>query len=333
MHKKKIIGMDVLQKTILSDRYLMISFNAEQLTGMSPGDHIASYPKNNEKEVQGLMGQLKDLPNLEAQIQLSSKNSPIGTIGQLLTNYYDINALVSEEDLEFFAKYMGNNKDKSMVGDLTKQPKLFEALRIRFLDIFEAFPSLALPTIHFMERLGKIRPRWYSIASSTLVQGGKMDLVLSIVKYKLPNGRPRQGLCSRHLLESLPGDVVNVFHQPKSMFQKWLRVSRPLILVANGSGIAPFRGIWQEIEERDPTRPALLFFGCQGPWEDLFAEETDGLVQRFTACSRDAELPKKYVQDVLIDKAELVARFLVDYRAALLVCGSVSEIILFVYEI
>ena len=124
VHKKKIIGMDVLQKTILSDRYLMISFNAEQLTGMSPGDHIAIYPKNNEKEVEGLMGQLKDLPDLEAQIQLSSKNSPIGTIRQLLTTYYDINALVSQEDLELVE-----------VSDSSQEEKddEFEALRLRRL--------------------------------------------------------------------------------------------------------------------------------------------------------------------------------------------------------
>ncbi|CAK7233370.1 NADPH-cytochrome P450 reductase [Sporothrix bragantina] len=120
----------------------------------------------------------------------------------------------------------------------------------------------------------------------------------------------------------------------------------PLILVAAGSGIAPFVGFMQERELQlaagTAVAPTILFFGCRAPEQDyLYAKEWARLEQlepnvgdhkydggqrffsMYTAFSRSGP-SKVYVQDRVQQEQQQVARLLTGQRAAVYICGSTA---------
>ncbi len=85
----------------------------------------------------------------------------------------------------------------------------------------------------------------YSVASDPDAEDGQdsIELLLTVAKFAAgKEGEYRLGTCSRFIAEDLkPGDKVVCCHHPSPTFQIGLRPEMPVIMVANGSGIAPFR--------------------------------------------------------------------------------------------
>lgn len=118
-----------------------------------------------------------------------------------------------------------------------------------------------------------------------------------------------------------------VFHLPSDA------ESTPIIGIAAGSGLAPFRGFIQEraamIAAGRKVAPALLFFGCRSPKsDDLYAEEFAyweemGAVQVRRAYSREPDQSEdcKYVQDRMRHDRKDIYK-LWDQGARIYVCGS-----------
>ena len=105
-----------------------------------------------------------------------------------------------------------------------------------------------------------------------------------------------------------------------------------MICVAAGSGIAPFRGFFQEraalASKGKELAPAILFFGCRSPSTDnLYAAEFThweelGIVRVKRAFSRSTTESKdcKYVQHRMQhDKAEILDLW--EQEAKIFVCG------------
>lgn len=86
-------------------------------------------------------------------------------------------------------------------------------------------------------------PSRYSLASSPRRSGPKqIDLVLSVVKYTTgKNGIVRRGFCSNYMKTLKVGSLVKCVHREIVAMQKPLRAEKPIVFVAAGSGIAPFR--------------------------------------------------------------------------------------------
>lgn len=107
----------------------------------------------------------------------------------------------------------------------------------------------------------------------------------------------------------------------------------PVICIAAGTGLAPFRAFIQEratLHGNGPAlAPAVLFYGCRNPdVDDLYRDEfdqweKDGVVTVFRAYSRkvDASHGCKYVQDRLWRERETVGE-LWSKDARIYVCGS-----------
>jgi cytochrome P450/NADPH-cytochrome P450 reductase len=109
----------------------------------------------------------------------------------------------------------------------------------------------------------------------------------------------------------------------------------PMICIAAGSGIAPFRAFLQEravMMEQDKDRklaPALLFFGCRAPGiDDLYREQLEewqarGVVDARWAFSRQSDDTKgcRHVDDRILADREDVVKLWRD-GARVYVCGS-----------
>lgn len=143
------------------------------------------------------------------------------------------------------------------------------------------------------------------------------------------------GVATSYLNNLQAGDKLHVsvrashasFHLPKTVEQT------PVICVAAGTGLAPFRGFIQEraamIGAGRKVAPLVLYFGCREPGrDDLYADELAawekaGAVKVRWAYSRTPERSggHKYAQDALwADRAEI--QKLWDDDARLFICGS-----------
>lgn len=79
-------------------------------------------------------------------------------------------------------------------------------------------------------------------------------------------------------------------------------ISKPVVLVGPGTGIAPFRAFWQhrytQIKNNQKAGKMWLFFGCRQKEMDLYREEKAEMVEKgvlgkvFLALSREPNIPK-----------------------------------------
>lgn len=194
--------------------------------------------------------------------------------------------------------------------------------------------------------LPPLRPRQYSISSSPVANSKSLTITWSLIKHDAPVAWPDEppcfGLASQYLANLKAGDSLSCsvrsgqqrFRPPVDI------VSTPIVMICAGSGIAPFRGFVQDRVERlirDPSlaerlAPALLYIGCRGPEQALYAAELQrwhekGAVDvRFVYSRHEAPSDNdthkvSYVQDkIWKDREELVRVW--DNGAKIFVCGS-----------
>ncbi|MDH7914101.1 PepSY domain-containing protein [Winogradskyella sp. SYSU M77433] len=154
--------------------------------------------------------------------------------------------------------------------------------------------------------------RQYSIAK---VNG---DILLSIKKHD-------KGLCSTYFSELNVSDVItatieynNDFHFPKE--------NKNVVLIANGTGIAPFLGM---IQENSGQQNISLFWGGRTKRSvELYADtlnealENETLSQFYAQYSQEQE-HKLYVQDIIVEHSEFMANHL-RHGGKIMICGSIA---------
>jgi sulfite reductase (NADPH) flavoprotein alpha-component len=132
------------------------------------------------------------------------------------------------------------------------------------------------------------------------------------------------GLGSSFLHKLQPGDTLKarIVANPPFHFQT---AAKTVILVANGTGIAPFLGM---IDQNRTGTSISLYCGFReqssyAPYADfLIAQQAVGKVQQVKlALSREGE--KQYVSDLLAADAALVAQTL-GLGGILMLCGSLA---------
>ena len=106
--------------------------------------------------------------------------------------------------------------------------------------------------------------------------------------------------------------------------------STPMIMVAAGTGLAPFRGFLQERAaikaQGERVGASSLFFGCRNPQQDYIYEEEleefarEGITELECAFSRLEGQPKTYVQNSIKEQQD-AAWNLIEEGAIIYVCG------------
>ncbi|EON61408.1 bifunctional P-450:NADPH-P450 reductase [Coniosporium apollinis CBS 100218] len=208
--------------------------------------------------------------------------------------------------------------------------------RVSILDLLERFPSVSLPLGPFLQLLPPMRVRQYSISSSPLWNPHRVTLTYAVLDQPSLSGHGRYvGVASNYLSGLTAGDRLHVsvrqshqaFHLPSDPEKV------PIICIAAGTGLAPFRGFIQEraaqIAAGRDLAPALLFFGCRDPEvDDLYAAEFAkwekmGAVEVRRAYSRKPEASDgcRYVQDRLwAERKDAIEMW--EKGAKCFVCGS-----------
>jgi ferredoxin--NADP+ reductase len=180
--------------------------------------------------------------------------------------------------------------------------------------------------------------RLYSIASTRLGDDGRgrtASLCVKRVVYHDPaTGRERRGVASNFLCDLEPGaDVPVAVTGPAG--KAFLLPEDPatnLILVATGTGIAPFRAFLRRIYLERPEWPAgavHLFFGARTAAECLYREELEAFLDHpgfhlTTAFSREqstADGRRMYVQHRMAEQIGTLWDLLRRDDTYLYICG------------
>lgn len=334
----------------------LISFPLVQIN-YQPGDHVGVFPENSPLLVDGILKHLKgvddpDVPlQLEVLKEIQTQNTimkrwepheklPALSIRTLLSRFLDITTPPSRQMLAMLAPFCEDKVDEERIGVLANDPSVYEEWRHskspHLLETLHDFPSCQVPASLLLVSLMSLQPRFYSISSSLLLHHDEVHLTVAIVKYRTANGEGEEhyGVCSNYLNNLGSGDEVVFFLRSAANFHMPKTPDRPVILIGPGTGIAPFRSFWEEWQCQQQLGNKLpkiwLFFGCRSMSLNLYAKEKEILLQRhvldraFLALSREPNVQKTYVQDLLLDAAADVYQMIVKDHGFVYVCGDVT---------
>ncbi|WP_045746695.1 bifunctional cytochrome P450/NADPH--P450 reductase [Actinoplanes rectilineatus] len=281
------------------------------------GDHLAVYAKNEPDLVDWALHVLRVRADLVIRIGQDGERPtglPIGvpiTAGLLLTEFVELQEPATRSQIATLVQHTECPwTTRQLTGWATDDVAYTDevrAKRLSILALLERFPAIELPFGVFLELVGTIRPRFYSISSSPLADPSLATITVGLVDGPALTGNGRyRGMCSQYLARLTPGDTFfGHVRVPAPPFRAPADPGVPMILIGPGTGFSPLRGFLQERAALATRGPALLFFGCRHPEHDwLYGDEMrrwadDGVVDLRLAFSGKADHPHRYVQDAL----------------------------------
>jgi NADPH-ferrihemoprotein reductase len=342
------------------------------------GDHLAVWPINPDVEVAKLVHSLGIATKLQNTITITTiegetkaKLPELTTISALINHYLEITAPVSRDIVASLIEFATSQAVKDRLLTLSKDAKMFSefthARYINFGRLLEYADDRAgawssLPLSFILEAMPAMRPRYYSISSSSVVQPRQAAITAVVSDSPLSgsNNGGIPGLSTNYLL-ALNGSLQHTpsahprsmsyaldgpqqllqngkiyAHIRKSQFKLPTIASRPVIMVGAGTGVAPFRAFLQErvvlLKMGREVGRTILFFGCRNQHQDYIYDEeiretAKALGARFslvTAFSRPDHGSKTYVQDRVKEHAEEVCELMTNQDAHFYICGSAN---------
>ena len=198
------------------------------------------------------------------------------------------------------------------------------------LDAIVARYPAAITAEQLLTLLRPLTPRLYSIASAPEEVGEEVHLTVGVLHYE-HDGKAYSGAASGYLGERLPEDgAARVFVEPNPNFRLPDDPQAAIIMIGNGTGIAPFRAFMQARVAREAPGKNWLVFGNPHFTEDFLYQtewqgwQKDGFLHRYSlAWSRD-QAEKVYVQDKLREEAANVWQWLQN-GAHVYICGDAAR--------
>ncbi|OQW74905.1 MAG: reductase [Proteobacteria bacterium ST_bin14] len=320
-----------------STRFIRIRLPAGQR--YHTGDHIAVYGQNRPELVERAVSRL----GLDATTQLRIdgqggrfRHLPLGqtvTVQQLLTEFVELSDTLPRRALAVIAEQTRCPNTKR---ELVRLEGAFDAeiaaRRLTIIDLLELHPAAELSLDSLVELSSAIAPRFYSIASSPLVDASIADLIVGTMEAPAWSGLgEHRGFASSYMQRVMPGDAVfGYVRRPNPAFSPPADASVPMILIGPGTGFAPLRGFVAERAAQKAggadVATSLLFFGCRHPDHDWYCRtemerwQRDGVIEPFVAFSAVPGHPWRYVQDAMwTERGRLWAA--IDAGAHIYVCG------------
>jgi benzoyl-CoA 2,3-dioxygenase component A len=172
--------------------------------------------------------------------------------------------------------------------------------------------------------------RQYSIASPRNGErAGYNNVSLTVKRVTLDHdGQPANGVCSNYLCDLKVGDKVRVIGPFGTTFLMPNHPGSNILMICTGTGSAPMRAMTEyrrRLQGKVAGGKLMLFFGARTQQELPYFGPLMSLPKDFIdinlAFSRTVGAPKRYVQDLLLERASDVASLLQDGNTAVYVCG------------
>ncbi|PLB37486.1 bifunctional cytochrome P450/NADPH--P450 reductase [Aspergillus candidus] len=354
--RTQVLRQDVGQATVVDTQVLTSEVETERRKihlevrlpdGLhySAGDYLAILPINPLETVRRAMRQFKLPWDAQVKIAASSLTTALPTdrpmaASDILSSYVELSQPATRKDLKTMAGATTDADSKVALERYATENYADDILAksVSVLDILERYPAIDLPLGSFLLMLPSMRLRQYSISSSPLWNPNHATITLSILdapSRSSQGGHRHLGVASSYLDSLRPGDIVQVTtRQSGGGFSMPDEPDRtPMICIAAGTGLAPFRGFLQEraalLHQSKTLAPALLFFGCRAPGhDDLYRAQLEewqrqGVVDVRWAFSRAADKSEgcAHVNDrIWHDRKDVVELW--RNGAKVFVCGS-----------
>ncbi|KAH8678189.1 cytochrome P450 [Xylariales sp. PMI_506] len=306
------------------------------------GDYVAVLPINPRENVQRVLRRFQ-LPwdayiTIESNDQIPLPTNVSVSASDVFGAYVELSQPATKRNILALGEATEDKQDKTALKNLAGESYEAEISnkRTSIIDLLEKYPSVNLPIGSYLAMLPPMRVRQYSISSSPLWNPSNITLTYALLEEDAKSGKGRYvGVASSYLSGLQPGDRLHVsirashtaFHLPTTPEQT------PVICVAAGTGLAPFRGFVQEraamIGAGRKLAPMVMYYGCREPGrDDLYTDELAewermGAVTVKRTFSRTPEKSggHRYVQDqVWADREEVVELW--RGGARLYICGS-----------
>lgn len=264
------------------------------------GDHVSVRPTNASQRVMRLCRRLgldpaytfRLTPNDQAAGTCSTgapgnktTKLPITgstTVFSALAHQLAVNAQVSPQLLRILASHATVLADRDALLALTERDAYERRVRggcLTLGDVLDLFPSTSLPLDRLVSTVPQLLPRYYSISSPTPAPGSppQLDITLRHVRVSRPeDGSVFNGTCSAYLATRVPGQHVDVAVRPSS-FRLPTNPATPVLMVAGGIGIAPFRAfLLDRIRQAEGSGTAfgnaVLLYGTRDESDGVYAD-------------------------------------------------------------
>ncbi|GAA3836146.1 cytochrome P450 [Streptomyces phyllanthi] len=299
------------------------------------GDHLTVLPVNDPALAERAAAALGVDPDEILDIRSHRRDGiavdrPL-TVRRLLTHHVELQERPTAAQLAALAAANPCPPERAALAALTDDPRTL-------VEIVEAYPALrgALDWPDLLALLTPLRPRHYSVSSSPAIDPGHVDLMVSLLEAPARSGDGTYtGVGSGYLNSVKPGETVLARIQPcREAFRIDHDDPAPVIMVAAGTGLAPFRGAVADrvvrLASGAEVAPAVCYFGCDAPDADflhadeLRVAEAAGAVSLRPAFSAAATDGLAYVQHRIAAEADEVWNLL-EAGARVYVCGDGSR--------
>lgn len=379
IHALQVKSSHELFKDASQRNCLHMEIDLSAVTGLKykTGDHLAVWPINPDAEVSQLVRSLGISSKLQTVVTVKALESEAklkvpqsATISAILNHYLEITASVSRDTVSSLIEFAPNATAEERLLSLSKDAKQFSEFThtnyinfgrlLEYADGSEGAWS-SVPLAFIFEAIPSMRPRYYSISSSSVIQPRQAAITAVVSDSPLRNsngGIP--GLATNYLLAlngSLqqrpllhPRSMSYALNGPQDLLQNgkihaYIRksqfklpsiASRPVIMVGAGTGVAPFRAFLQEratlLKMGREVGRTILFFGCRNQHHDFIydqeIQETAKILgDRFslvTAFSRPDDGAKAYVQDRVQQQADEICDLMINQDTYFYICGSAN---------
>ncbi|CAG9772415.1 unnamed protein product [Ceutorhynchus assimilis] len=307
-----------------------------------PGDAIGILPENDENEVNELLIRLgvEEISHKPCKLEIlentTKKNATVpkylpkhDNIYSIFLKYIDIRSAPKKLFLKSLMKYTKDPTEKEKLDFICSPAGSSEYTTLltqnrSLLALLNSFPSCEPPIELILEHSTALNPRFFSIASSPL------DKNLSIVFNILVLENGLKGVCTGWLEKCINSEQcktipIPIYFRKPSNF-RLNNLDKKIVLVATGTGLAPFLGYLQHKVNIGASEETWLFYGCRYSTRDfLFGsklevyKENKTLTKLSTAFSREGNT-KEYVQNRIFENKEDIVKVF-DEEAIVYVCG------------
>jgi benzoyl-CoA 2,3-epoxidase subunit A len=172
--------------------------------------------------------------------------------------------------------------------------------------------------------------RLYSVASPRNGERpGYNNLSLTVKRVVADHdGKPVRGVCSNYLCDLKKGDQVKVLGPYGASFLMPNHPGSSIMMICTGTGSAPMRAMTERRRRRMALKEGgqlMLFFGARVPEELPYfgplMKLPKELIDINLAFSRVPGEPKRYVQDLMRERSDDLARWLREEDGYVYICG------------
>jgi sulfite reductase (NADPH) flavoprotein alpha-component len=291
-----------------------------------PGDALGVWAYNDHEVVTSILARLSIAADAEIALE-----GHVHCAHELLVRHREITRL-SADTVQAYATAAGQATLQQRFDALDSHQRRDFIEQRQFIDLVDEYPPVEGAAVRLetlAELLRPLAPRSYSIASSRATVDEEVHLTVATL-YSNAIGHERKGVASAFLNHHLQaGDEVGVFLEPNKRFRLPENRRTPVILIAAGTGIAPYRAFLQQLEQEEADTPVWLIFGNPHLRSDFLYQREwlewrqKGLLQHIDcAFSRD-QAEKVYVQHIVRQQGERLEQWLRN-DARIYLCGGLA---------